>query len=234
MKDIYNLLTVEDVHKDEKTIMDVLQGIYDGRLKNDIRILNYYREIPVSYPAEISSIEDDMVEMQVNQQQAVVMYVENMAFLKSAHFQHDVVAKVFKAKISKSLAFLHNFSYAQVRAERRQNVRVQISDLLNVNFRRVDQNFSGRLADISIGGLSIDIVDPITIQTETAGILTVDLPGGSIEMPGRLLKIIPQDPGMRYIFEIEAGQRIESTISQFIFQKQVEIIRELKDHLVQG
>ncbi|GAM09264.1 pilZ domain protein [Geobacter sp. OR-1] len=234
MKDIYHLLTVNDVHKDEKAIVDVLKGIFTGELKNDLRILNYYKEIPVSYDATISHIDDDLVEMQVHQHQAVVMFVEKIAFLKSNHFPHDVLAKVYKANINKCIGLLHNFSYTQIRAERRRFVRVQIVDPVKVNFRRIDKNFDGHLIDISIGGLSLATSEQIDIAVDTAGILTVEIPNGKLEMPGRLLKIIPGESSSIYIFEIEASSRIEAAVSQFIFQKQVEIIRELKDQLVYG
>lgn len=234
MGDIYNIFTVADVHKDEKAILEVLKGIFKGELSNDLRVLNYYKEIPVSYEAEITHIDDDLVEMRVHQHQAVVMYVEKITFLKSSHFPHDVVAKVYKANITKCIGLLHNFSYGQVRAERRRFVRVQIVEPVKVNFRRADQNFNGRLVDISIGGLSLETLEKIDLDIDTAGILTAELPNGKLEMPGRLLKVASLEAGWGYIFEIEASARIEAGISQFIFQKQVEIIRELKDQLVYG
>jgi hypothetical protein len=234
MKDTYHFFTVEDVQKDEKAILSVLQGIYDGNLNNDLRVLNYYKEIPVSYGAKISHIDSDLVEMEVHQHQAVVMFVEKMTFLKSAHFPHDVVAKVYKANINKSIGLLHNFSYAQIRAERRRFVRVQVVDPLKLNFRRIDQNFDGRLIDISIGGLSLESTEKIDIDIDTAGILTAELTNGKLEMPARLLKIANVEDKWHYVFEVEASPRIEAAISQFIFQKQVEIIRELKDQLVYG
>jgi hypothetical protein len=232
MKDTYNYITVEDVQRDEKAILNVLKGIHDGRLKNDLRLLNYYKEIPVSYEAKISHIDSDLVEMHVHQHQAVVMYVEKISFLKSDHFPHDVVAKVYKSNINKSIGLLHNFSYVQIRAERRQFVRVQILDPMRISFSCVDQKIDGHLVDISIGGLSLRCPDKYSIDFDTAGILTAELPNGVIEVPGRLLKVAPVESGWHYIFVIDASPRIEAAISQFIFQRQVEIIRELKDQLV--
>ncbi len=232
MKDIYNLLTVADLKHDEAAIIDVIQGIFDGRLQDDLRLLNYYKEIPVSYDSEITLIDDRMVELKVHQNQAVVMFVEKMVFLKSRHFPHDVVAKVFKANINKCIGLLHSFSYAQIRADRRQFVRVQITDPIQVNFRRIDVNFDGRLVDISIGGLSLESTENIPVNLESVGILTAAFPNGKLEMPVTLIKIASHENKWFYIFEIEASARIESAISQFIFQKQVEIIRELKDQLV--
>jgi hypothetical protein len=232
MKDIYNLMTVTDVQHDEAAILDVLKGILAGRLKDDLRVLNYFKEIPVSYDSDIILIDDGMVELKVHQHQAVVMYVEKLAFLKSKHFPHDVVAKVFKANINKCIGLLHSFSYAQIRADRRRFVRVQITDPIQVNFRRVDATIDGRMVDISIGGLSLECAEEIPVNLESSGILTVPFPNGKLEMPATLLKIAPHENKWFYIFEIEASARIETAISQFIFQKQVEIIRELKDQIL--
>lgn len=232
MQDYYHFFTVENVQKDQKEIQKVLQGMLDGRLSNDLKVLNYYKEIPVSYDAKIVHMDEDMLELQVHQHQAVVMCLEKVIFLKSSHFPHDVVAKVYKSNVAKCIALLHNFSYAQIRAERRRFVRVQISDPINVNFRKFDLTFDGRLIDVSIGGLSVRSREKIDINLEAAGVLTADLPSGALEMPGRLLKVASEDDSWVYIFEIELNTRIEGAISQFIFQKQVEIIRELKDQLI--
>lgn len=232
MKDIYRLLTLDDVQKDGKAILDVLKRIHSGDLADDLRVLNYYKEMPVSYDAKISHIGNDLVEMQVHQNQVAVMYLEKIIFLKSSHFPHDVVAKVYSVNLNECTGKLHNFSYAQIRAERRRFVRVQIVDQIKVNFRGIDQNFTGRLIDISIGGLSLVSSVKVDIDIDTPGVLTADLPSGKLEMPGRLLKGVPMELGWSYIFEIEVNPRIETAISQFMFQKQVEIIRELKDQLV--
>ena len=232
MSDYYNLVTVEDGHRDSAAIVDVLKGIRDGRLRNDLRLLNYYREIPVSYDAAIAFIDDDMVEVKVHQHQAVVMHVEKMTFLKSSHFPHDVAAKVYKANIEKSVALLTRFSYAQVRAERRRFVRVQVTDPIHATFRHHRVKIAGRLVDISIGGLSLESRDNHASLEESAGVLAIALPGGILEVPGRLIKQAPHEDLWHYIFEMETDTRIEAAVSQFIFQKQVEIIRELKDQIV--
>jgi len=231
MSDVYHLLTVADVQKDTAAIVEVLKGIHESRLPNDLRLLNYYREMPVSYDAVVSFIDEDLVELKVHQHQAVVMYAEKMTFLKSAHFPHDVVAKTYKVNVDKSVALLSRFSYAQIRAERRRFIRVEIGERIEIAFKRLGVNVAGRLLDISIGGLSLVSPEQHGIDVETAGILNVSLPNVQLEIPGRLIKIIPLDAQWRYIFELETDNRIEAAISQFIFQKQVEIIRELKDQL---
>ena len=66
MQDTYHFFTVEDVQKDEKEIFKVLQGILDGRLSNDLKVLNYYKEIPVSYDAKILHMDEDLLEGTTN------------------------------------------------------------------------------------------------------------------------------------------------------------------------
>jgi hypothetical protein len=232
MLDTFNLITVVDGQRDSASILEILQQIKNGTLPNDLRLLNYYKEIPVSYEAEISHIDDDLVELQVHQHQAVVMSLEKITFIKSRHFPHDVVAKVYKASINKSLALLTRFSYGQVRAERRRFVRVQVHDKIPVNFSDSEQSVNGMLLDISIGGLSITSSERCEIPPDTFVTLQLNLSNTAISPQGKLLKTVPSDDRWRYFFELESDHKIESAISQFIFHKQVEIIRELKDQLL--
>lgn len=229
MNDFYQLVNVSDIKADSHAIIKVLQDIKDRKLDNDLRLLNYYHEIPVSYPASVDHVEDDMVDLTVHQHQAAVMYHEKMTFLKSRHFPHDVIAKVFRADVNRSLAILTKFAYAQVRAERRRFVRVKISEQINVSFASANNKCSGRLADISVGGMSLYVDSNNALEINDAGTLIVTLQGKTLEIPGTLLKIVEEDGMHKYLFEIETTSRIENLISQFIFQRQLEIIRELKD-----
>lgn len=231
MRDQYQLLTVADVHRDTAAIVGVLKGIKEGSLSNDLRLLNYYREIPVGYDATINYIDEDLVELKVHQHQAVVMYAEKMTFLRSSHFPHDVAGKVYKVNIDKCVALLTRFSYAQIRAERRRFVRVEIEGKFEVSFKGEGKSISGRLHDISVSGLSMISNDKHDADLEMPGTVYLSLPNGRLEITGKLLKRLSHDEQWKYVFELETDSRIDTAISQFIFQQQVEIIRELKDQL---
>ena len=234
MDDHYQLFSKGTAREDSAGIVAVLQRMKSGELPGDLRLLNYYEEIPVSYPATIDFIEDDMVDVSVHQHQAAVMKYEKKTILKSQHFSHEVLANVFRVDVGKTLATLTNFAYVVVRAERRRFVRVTVKGRYEVIFTDGERKLRGVLHDISLSGLAVVCSDTAAGQfdTLTEGTLLLSLGDKPISLPSRLLKILTAGGEQRFIFEFEASSREETTISQFIFQRQVEIIKDLKDAIV--
>lgn len=232
MTDLYQLLTIKSIQEDEAAILQVLKEMRSGKLSSDLRLLNYYHEIPVSYPGVIEDIDGEMVDLTVHQHQAVVMKFQKFAFLKSRHFPNDVVARVFRADADKGIALLHKLSYAQIRAERRQFVRVQVVDPLQVTFTSPAGTVTGKLVDISVSGASIECQqrEP-AIETQVEGSLALSLEGAALKVDSTVLKINDHEGKTRYIFSLSPNSKAEEKISQFIFQRQLEIIRALKDGL---
>ncbi|AJY69874.1 pilus assembly protein PilZ [Geobacter sulfurreducens] len=231
MHDYYQLVTVADLPQDNRQILDTLTAIGAGKLPNDLRLLNYYRSIPVNYGATVESVERGSVELTVNQQQAIVMQLEKQVFLKSGHFPKDVLAAVTYVNIDKSVAILANFAYAVIRSERRQFVRVEVKDKIEASFSGDGFTVAGQLNDISLGGVAISATIPTHPDAGIKGKVTLRLPGGPFEMPAQVLRVIPAKQTDLCIIEIQPDNRTEKGISQYIFQRQVEIIRELKDSI---
>jgi c-di-GMP-binding flagellar brake protein YcgR len=233
MSDHYQLISKASAREDSAAIVAVLQKMHHGELSADLRLLNYYEEIPVSYPARIEFIEDDMVDVLVHQHQSVVMKLSKKTILKSQHFEHEVLANVFRVDIGKTLATLTNFAYVVVRAERRRFVRVTVKDRFEVIFTDGERKLRGSLCDISLTGVAVVSVDGgNNFDTLTDGTLLLSLGDKPISLPSRLLKIDMAAGEQHYIFEFEASSRDEIAISHFIFQRQVEIIKDLKDAIV--
>lgn len=233
MADHYQLISQTSVREESAAIAAILQKISRGELTADLRLLNYYEEIPVSYPARIEYIDEDMVDLSVHQHQAVVMKFEKRTIIKSQHFDLEVLANVFRVDVNKTLATLTNFAYVVVRAERRRFVRVTVKGRFDVIFTDGERKLRGHLYDISLSGLAVvcSEVDS-SFDTLTEGTLLLSMGDKPISLPSRLLKILTADGEHRYVFEFEATSRDEAVISQFIFQRQVEIIKELKDAVV--
>ncbi|GFO53579.1 pilus protein PilZ [Geomonas sp. Red276] len=230
MKDQYQKLQLAGEKEDQAEILATLAAIRAGKLKNDLKLLNFYREIPVSYEADIVTVEEAHAELQVHQVQALVISLEKVVILKSSHFPRDVIANANYANVEKSKVILSSFSYALVRAERRMSVRVELSDPIYATFTYPEGTVGGRLHDMSLTGITINVVDEPTLPLTTQGELTVTLPIGTITVPASLLKVLSLQSGFRLVFQIELTLATEISISQYLFRRQVEIIKELKDH----
>jgi hypothetical protein len=229
MQDCYKLLNVGDVRKDEASIIEVLTAIKNNKLSNDLRLLNYYKEVPISFGAALDYIDRDVVEMTVHQLQATSMLSQSITLLKSSHFKHDVLAKVFKVRRESNIAFLTQFAYVQILSERRTNVRVQLAEKVAAVFNSGQKQLSGVLDNISVTGAVILAGEESMLGENTKGTVSLSLPGGSLEVQGRFLRMLGDSPCRKYIFELEADSKAEGVISKYIFRLQGDIIRELKD-----
>lgn len=234
MKDLYHLVTVADGRKDSAAIMDVLQKIHDGKLRNDLKLLNFIREVPVSFNATLENVADDRVEVSIHQNQAVMMKHDKSTLIRSSHFpnEYGVHAYVALANPTKCFAILTRFAYAQIRADRRTAVRVQIHHAMPGTFVGPSGTISGNMLDISVGGVSLAVQGKIEGEVDETGSFSCVLPTGKLQLPARLLKVVTTEEECKAIFVIEPDSKMETVISQFIFNEQIDIIKELKDRFV--
>ena len=226
MLEYYQIFNVDTVQKDEAAIIEVLTAIKNKKLSNDLTLLNYFKEIPISFPAKIDFIDMSLAELTVHPSQAVAMIDQKMTFIKSSHLPHDVVAKVLKVK--QEYAVVSRFSYAHIRSERRESVRVKVLGDYDVFFRGDTFAFGGRLRDISLTGLSFVTDECPEIDEEIEGEACIRLSGSMVDVPAKLLRVVEEDIGKKYILRLSPTTRIENVIGQFIFQQQSEIIKELR------
>ena len=134
--DIYHLVTVNDGKSDADAIVKVFSEMETGRLKCDYKLLNYYDEVPIAYSSTITSVVKDSVELAVHEHQALVIKNDNSTLIKCKHFHNELDVHCFAAYVNvlKKTVILHNFAYAQIRAVRRDAVRVRVHDTLPVRF----------------------------------------------------------------------------------------------------
>jgi hypothetical protein len=225
----YQLLTVKDLQQDEAAIIKVLSAIMANELGNDLVLLNYYKELPVSFGATIERIEGGVVDMMVHKLQLVSMLQQKLTFIKSGHLPHCVIANVLKVKKGDNLAMLTQFSYVQIPSEQRMYVRVSVLDKVIAIFRSEFQEVSGTISDVSYGGVAIMAPRESLMADDAKGIVTLCLPATTLEIPGTLLRVDEQHSAKKFIIKLEMDPKSEKIISQFIFQEQTGILRELKD-----
>jgi hypothetical protein len=233
--DVYNLVTINDGKSDGAAIVKILSEMAAGRLKSDLRLLNYYDEVPVSYPATIVSVDVDSVELTIHENQAVLLKLHNSTLLKSKHFHHEMGVHCYAAYINvpKKTVILHNFAYAQIRAERREAVRVKVYENLPVTFSYNNTTIEGNMVDISGSGISTRSELAPEIIADQSGLLSFRLMGSTLKVPGTLVKSgASADGGHICIFQMKLDRNSDTIVGQFIYQRQVEIIQQLKEGLV--
>lgn len=232
--DIYHLVTVKDGTSDNAAIVQVFSDMVANKLKRDFSLLNYYDEVPVSYGSTIVGVEGDSVELKVHEHQALILKQDNSALIKCRHFHNDLGVHCYASyvNVAKKTVILHNFAYAQIRAERREAVRVKVRDSLPVKFTYGSVVIEGDLEDISGNGVSINAGLVPATKTDQGGMLHLTLAGTALKIPGSFVRATADaSGGATCIFQIKPDTRGDTIIGRFIYQRQVEIIQQLKDEV---
>lgn len=149
----------------------------------EINLLNVFKGIPLSFPAQIASIESEHISVHTDTHQAVCMYLEKFTYIQSSEFPQIVRAEVFDLDARRQIAVLGGFSEVKSDIGSRNLVRIQPQEPLEgqIQLPANDLIEPGELADISQNGLAVFISKSLLgIWRLTKGdelIITMELPG---------------------------------------------------------
>lgn len=224
----YQLLTVQSEPEDNAAIIKVLSVIMYNNLLNDLVLLNYHNEMPISFGATVERINSSIVVMSVHSFQAVSMLLQKMTFLKSALLPHWVMANVLKIDRENNLAYLALFSYVHNTSERRNYVRLKLPEMVEASFHNNQQEVPGAVQEISFGGVAIMAPQEKVLKEKEKGIISLSLPNARLDIPGVFLQCQEHDFLKRHIFQMKMNAKSRQIFSQFIFEQQSKIMEELK------
>jgi len=231
----YHTRIKTSLDEDRATIIAGFQDIIKRGARPACRLVNYYKGLPISYPASIVEMQSGVLELDVHQQQAVVIERTRRVFIKCDYFDSAILAEVQNADVRRMAASLKNFTFVEIMAERREALRLELEAPTEAEVSRDSVRLHGRLFDVSLGGFSIRTEDHCPFGTGVEVGLRVKIPNllqnttTGIEARARHVETIAEPNGNICRFSFQADAQSEAAISRFIFQRQVEIIREIKE-----
>lgn len=201
-------------------------------------LLNYYKEIPISYDAKLLSLENEMAEFEVHEYQAKAINFEKMTLI----FSHpsngllgDVSCEAFYVNSAKKRTILCKFGYAQIRSNNRRFVRVCLDRSVKAELISDEDVMAGSVIDISLGGAAITFPDKEQFAPGSEHNLFLKLPVGvagaitEVGMTATVVTVLGEEPPWTCVFEFHPEKHSQQQIAYFINQRQVEIIKELKE-----
>lgn len=221
-------------HEDALVIVQSLKGLIGEKFS----FLNYYKEIPVSYDATLMSVENEMAEFSVHEYQAKVINIERKALIHShqkSSLKEDMVGEVFYVSSSKKRVILCKFAYARIHSEMRSFVRVLLDRPLEAYINNDSDSVRGDVKDISLGGaamstMSTDLLTPgqdidLLLRLPEINSHTIT----EVGLKATVLRVIGENAPFTCIMEFHSDKHSLQQIAYYINQRQVEIIKELKD-----
>ena len=234
MQQYFDKVTRGTEREDSLVIIQFLKDMIGQRFS----FLNYYKEIPVSYDATLLSVENEMAEFEVHDYQAKVITMERRALIYShekSPVSEDLVAEAFYVNVAKKRVILCKFGYARISSDRRRFVRVLLDIRVEADLIIDGDMVSGIIKDISLGGAAVSLTSCDQLAPGMALNLLVKLPDsqtGAINEVGlgaTVVKIVGTAAPFICYVEFLPEKQSQQQISYFINQRQVEIIKELKD-----
>jgi hypothetical protein len=221
-------------HEDSLVIVQFLKEMVGKRFS----FLNYYKEIPVSYDAMLLNVENEMAEFELHEYQAKVIAIERHALIHShmeSPFREDILAEAFYINTLKKKVILCNFEYAKIRSEMRRFVRVMLDKPVEADMILEDDIIKGNVKDISLGGAAMHLMSTNHLFPGFELNLFLKLPeisSGAINevgMSATIVKLTGESAPFNCILEFHPEKHSQQQISYYINQRQVEIIKELKE-----
>jgi len=231
IEDLYSTRIQKTYDEDQAEIIAILQA----HPKQQLKLINYYMGMPLSYPATIAQIDRGVVDLDVQAQQAFTIEYSRSTFIRSPIFKHDVFAQAQYVNIGKRAATFVKFCYVEIMAERRNFLRLELQPAPETVIESPLGILEGTLHDISLAGLNvlIDSYCPLERNTEMPIRFTLSSiehnQSFNVALSASMLAITAEAPPYNYAFAISPDKALERQLSQFIFQRQIEIIREIKD-----
>jgi len=232
---LYSTRIQNSFDEDQAEILSIFKEELFKQPKFQITLINYYHGLPVSCPAQIISIEKDMIDLDVSPYQAFTMRDHHYTFIRSKALKHDVHANVQYVNLDRRAASLRKLCYVEIMAERRNYIRLALGNPQNALFTTSAGLVKGKLVEISINGVCVQSITPCTLEIGEETNLTFMLHNiiqnldYTMKTQAVLVGIDGDGQPKRYRFTIAPDKILDREIARYLLQRQIEILQEIKD-----
>jgi len=216
-------------------IMSIFNLIKSGKAPDDLMLLNYYKGVPISYKTSLVDMDQDTVTLTLHPNQGVVMGKTLKTFIASCNFRKHILADVFILTPRQQEVSLRNFIFTEVLSTRRNYIRIDMDEPTDIKLTIDNKVVIGKLLDISLVSVAVALPDNIEIEHGTTVGLKMRLPapGGItfVDMSAEAVffKKIDTLHCSKHIFLLKESKLNEPILSQYMVQRQMEIMKEIKE-----
>ncbi len=234
-----NSIKIKHISKLE-SIIDEKSLLEDAfKYSSEIKLLNIYHGLVINTPSKILSIAKDTITIRFEALQGVVINLDKRTILQSPVFLHDIEARVKKIDLARRIVMLEKFKFLDTNINARRYSRVTTSNKTPISLLVNGASLNGYILDLSIKSIAIytkyiPLID--TIQNENVS-LGFNMPNPKAELgfsrlnvEGKVTAVIMESTQdtCKIICDIEEYNTHDSLLIQYIYDRQKELILELK------
>ena len=232
---LYSTRIQKTFDEDQADILSVLKTEFEKKKKLDVLLINYYKGMPVSFKAKLVDIDKDALDFDISPQQAVAISSEHYSFIRSKLFKHDILAKAQYVNIRRKAVSLRKLCYVEIMAERRNHIRLILEPPISALFNSASGVITGKLVELSMAGARMIVeqsCDEVIGEEAKLSMMMSNIDQDTnynITLPAKIVCISDEIKPKQLMFSITPDLITDRLISKYLIQRQIEIIREIKD-----
>lgn len=232
---LYSTRIEKSFDEDQAEILDIINHELAICSSLNVRLINYYKGLPISYPARIVAVEKGILDLDVLPHQLFTMLESRYTFIRSKALKHDVYATVQYANIKRRAVSLRKLCYVEILAEQRDYLRLDLDKQQNAMLFTNEGVIQGKLTELAINGACVKIEHPCSLEMDSEMTLSFMLHNRhqnldyNVKTNARLVGIEGTSYPKYFRFFITPDKVLDRLLAQYLFQRQIEIIREIKD-----
>jgi hypothetical protein len=170
--------------------MGVLSSIQNiEEVMKEVLLLNFYRSLPFTTRARFRAIKGDAVMFEVEPPTSVCLIGQTETWILGSDFFEALHAQISFFDIGTGTVGLTGFSSVGPQFGNRRVVRVEPADPVAVEIQRGELSVAGRLVNISMNGLRMDVAGVLDCAGFYSGkkvTCQVYLPQGMVSVEGKI------------------------------------------------
>ncbi len=136
-------------------LLPALRRIADN--KSELKLLNIYKGLPISYDASIDFIDNSEIQVRSNKHQLACLYYQGESFLQAEELPYIIRSQVISLNLAKEIAVFSNFEAVKNNIGQRTEIRVEPDEplVVAIQFNGSVAEIFAPLTNISAGGASV-------------------------------------------------------------------------------
>jgi len=222
---------------EQQSIVDRFHALLSSDADPGITLTNIYKEMPITHPAHSCELKGHHLEICTCELQLAAISQCKEVYLRSPQLETPVLGRLDSIDIRRGMVHLHEFSYVELKEENRKTVRVRFKKPIHIMLNSEGDTISGVIHDISLGGCCINTLvrkewktsDEIQVELKLIDQSTGQLSSACIA--AEIVNIYGVTPPFKCALSFRHTRHTEQFLSVFIYQRQLEILKELRETL---
>ena len=194
--------------------------------KKNIEIITFYKEVPIICRSRIIEIEEGTLNVSTCELNA--FNIEDEVYIRHVNLPRTVAGVIRDIDQRHEVMEIDLIGFVDLPQERRGYVRVAPEEPIPVKVKKGNWSAKGSITDISVGGMGIFIRDIDSLKEGETVEVSFKLPKGEIETEATLRHIEEYEDAFKIGIHYELDFRKEEMVSDYVMERQFEILRELK------